>query len=51
MVKPSNITLEEIDPDLWTYVWMINWCKQNATDYMCRSIPKYDGSLRKLLLD
>ena len=51
MIKPSNVTLEEIDPDLWTYVWMISWCKLNATDYLCKQIPKYDGSLRKHLLD
>jgi hypothetical protein len=45
MVKPNNVTLEEIDPDLWTYVWMIDWCKFNLTDPICKMIPKYDGSL------
>ena len=51
LVKPSNVTLEEIDPDLWTYVWMIDWCKFNATDNICKMIPKYDGSLKQLLLN
>lgn len=51
IINPQNVTLVELDPLLWTYSTLVNYCAVNKTDLVCRTVPKWDGSLKKLLKD
>lgn len=51
MINPQNVTLVELDPLLWTYATLLNYCAVNKTDLVCKTVPKWDGSLKKLLKD